>query len=262
MAFGSVGTVTTGFNTGNNQASINIAVANSNLAANNVGVLVVSQLAQTTVASAVTDVVSTVNDSAGNQWIKVKEIQNGSATTMPGIVCSMWYTQARVGLTATSSINVTFETTFVANYDESTLSCWAFSVAGGNTVRVANSTTSVADASSAAGSLDCAVGPTGSYLRFRGIAHNGTVQALTPTVGWTTIGSVISGALVSTCSGTAGEFLISSATTAASAPTKATTVVGFANVYAVFEEVPSIAATQVVEDMFQAGMRNVVTRSY
>jgi hypothetical protein len=236
MAWTSIGSGSTGGKTSDNQASLVHTVGTNNVGIGEVGVIaVVQQNASTldlfTTSGAVNTVVSTVNDSAGNVWSCAGESNNGATLPGLGVNCSLWWTRATADLPVGGTITASFVSGSSANFDESASSLWVFGVNG--PVSALASTSNVVDFSTVLGVIDQTVS-TGSNLRFRAIASDSTAtNALSTSSGWDSINHSQSGGLIG--NSIRGEFIITSASTAASAPTLDVNTL-HASVYLVLQE--------------------------
>jgi hypothetical protein len=165
-----------------------------------------------------------------NVWTKAREITNGNAASTAGMVCSVWY--ARINTPLTTANTLTASLSQSAARDSKTACMYRFTAPGA--VKVFDSTY-VTVVSSVISSFDLA-GPSNGHLRFRALAARSTFTSLTPTATWSTVPSKVSGS-ASVQNGLHGEFLITSATTANSAPLLNTTITKIqASVYVIFEE--------------------------
>lgn len=236
MAWGSVGSGSTASSTGADQSSLVHTLGATAISSGNFAAIVFAQLNATSVNSIDGGVVSTVNDSAGNTWLKAKEWQNGGGAAAAGAVCSLWYTNAVSALSSgTGTITATFLAGSSASFDASASAAWIFTVGG--PAYVLDSTANITTASTDTGSIDLNSGSTGPYLRFRGVASRSTATfALSTSAGWTGIGvarALTGGGAVGM--GARGEFLITASSTAASAPTF-NSAKNHASVYVIFAE--------------------------
>jgi hypothetical protein len=178
--------------------------------------------------------VSGVADTRLNTWAKVREVQAGGVVQSAAL-CSLWYTRADVAMTTTDSVVVSF--TSATQRDASAHLIWRFKTSGA--MRVSQSTFLAVVNSSVAGSLDLSENGT-EFLRFRGVGSDSTVTTFTTTAGWDSAGMVrVSG---TNPMAAYGEFLVSTASTAASNPSLATSTHNQASVYATFEEINLMGA--------------------
>lgn len=173
--------------------------------------------------------VTSVDDSGGNTWVKAAEWSNTQGALSAGVCCSIWYSQTRTALTTSNTVSAHLEPA-----RSRTGIIWRFRPGAGATIRTIATTWLSVDGGQP-GSIDIAL-PSGGgqeYLRFRGIASETTLTtALTTTAGWTSIGTTREGA--NSGGSVRGEFIITAATTAASNPTFGS--IDQASVYAVLEE--------------------------
>lgn len=180
--------------------------------------------------------VSGVVDSAGNTWVKAAEFTNGNGVAQGGATCSIWYTKATTQLTSGGTITASF--TNSASRDASAMSAHEFTVTAGAVISVEASATLANDGADP-GSLN-ATTPNAEFLRFRAIATESKVTVvLTPTAGWTAITAMgVSVGATTVCMWVSGEFIISTATSAASDP--AAYVSTHSSVYVAFKEAPGV----------------------
>ncbi len=236
MAWASVGQAGSTGNGGNNQASAVITLNTQAGSGAAIGDLLVLTVAVDNSSSSDGDegAVTGVVDSGGvNVWSKAKEFCNGQAASQAGATCSIWYSPIISALATNATVTASFSNNTAR--DAMAANVWRFTASTG-TPTVADSTTLAADGAQP-GSIDMtAPVPGTSYLRFRGIASESTLTtALTTTSGWTTIGTTRASATAAMSY--RGEFLISTATTAASDPTFG--AVDTASVYVMFNEAES-----------------------
>jgi hypothetical protein len=158
--------------------------------------------------------VLSVEDTVGNTWTKIRELTNGRQTVgSTGVVCSLWYTHVTQAASTTDTVSCIFGSS--AARDAQGGIVWRFSKSGSASVRVADSTF-LTSSTSLPGVMDLAT-PASEFLRYRTWAARTTIQAFSTTAGWTTIGTTRSGAAAPS-EAIYGEYLITSATTAQSAP--------------------------------------------
>lgn len=176
--------------------------------------------------------VTSVTDNGTNSrnvWVKAREVTGNAGTpaSTTGTVCSVWYTRVHTALTTANTVTANFSNS--AARDGATMLVNRFTVSGSAQVK---DSTYLTQTSSAFGSIDQTETAT-EFLRFRAIAARTTVTSMTTTSGWTSLGTTRASATVNQA--IFGEFLITSASTAASSPKISASVVN-ANIYAVFEE--------------------------
>lgn len=219
MAWASVGRAGSTGNTGNNQATIDITLNGQVGTGANVSDVLIATFScdndSTTTSGIDPGAVSGVVDSASNNWIKAREIQNGGGLSQSGAVCSIWYTHVDNAL-STAAV-VTASLTNNTFRDATAGIVWRFT--NGTGALSLEETTFVTLGTSSCGSLDIDTSAKVSeHLRFRGVAAETTVTAFTTTAGWTTIGTTRSGTAVGAEVAVFGEFLISSSANAPSNP--------------------------------------------
>jgi hypothetical protein len=187
----------------------------------------------TTVGNTDAGAVLGVADSKSNTWVKVRERQSSGATVAAGVVGSLWCCDVSAALTTTDTVTATFGST--ATRDQQAAIVWRFSKSGA--VVTNNSTHNVGLASSVLGTLDLTQNGT-EFLRLRACSVRvvtTTAHSFSTTAGWTSIGTTESASSIAVLA--CGEFLITTASTVASAPTiVGSTVSGFVTIYANFEE--------------------------
>lgn len=226
MAWGAVGLLGNQGSTGTSTtATLTTTIP---AAVNNVVVLTAAIASQTTVNNTTSSAIRSVSDSANNDWVEARTFQATNGTR--GVICSVWYSRLDNALSSlgTITININGASTHKA------MGAFAYSVGPGVSVRAYDSTYISASTAQSPLSLDIAFPTQTEMLRFRGIGTETTLTtALTTSAGWTNIGTTRASALAPMSY--RGEYLISSATTAASNPTLTSTSVD-ASVYVVFEE--------------------------
>ncbi len=254
MAFAHVGNMGTALSTGNNQSSLVITTTATALVGSLVVVLVAVDNNQTTDGDSTA--VSGVVDSAGNTYTRGKEFANGNGTNQTGADVSIWYKILTSQLTSGGTITASFTSATTA--DASAMTAKNFSVASGSTVAIEGTPGSLANDAASAGSLDVTTSNI-ACLRVRAIAaESSSTTALTPTAGgWAIFAQAVSGAGTSdTEMGIRGEWIINTATGAASAPTGGAGAVDHASAYVAFREVFTIqkAITTITQAQSASGV--------
>lgn len=249
LAFKGTGSASTTFSTTANQASFILTTVTTIGA---VGDLAVMTYAVDNNATGDGDEgsVSGVVDSAGNTgWTKAIEFTNGQGSAQAGTCVGIWY----CNLTAQLSVGATITSTFTnaASRDASAFNLTYFTMAAGSTAAVEGTPASLANDGVAAGSLDCTTASI-SCIRIRATSsESSSVTAWTKTAAFTAVLTQAVSNFGSTLvnQGIRGEYLISTATGQASAPTGGAGAVDNASVYVAFKEVS--AATIVVSMWYQ-----------
>ena len=234
MAFASVGTLGTRANTGNNQASSAITTSAA-AEAGNLVVLLIAVDANSAGADGDDLAVASVSDSAGgNTWLKGAQFANTQGALAAGTSCSIWYSKLTNTIASGGTITATFTT--AANSDESAMSAWEFTVGG--TVAIEGTPGVLANDGAAQGSLNVTTANI-ECLRIRVVAsESATATALTKTAAFTSLFTqALSGGSGVAAQGIRGEWLISTSTGQASAPTGGAGAVDHASVYVAFKEV-------------------------
>ncbi len=236
MAFAHVGNLGTALSSGNNQASLAITTTAQALAGSVVIVLVADDNNQTTDGDSTAT--ASVADSAGNLYIRGKEFANGQGTVQTGADIGIFYSLLTATLASGGTITATF--TSSANSDATAMTAKNFSVGAGNTIEIEGTPGGLADDAANAGSLDVTTRNM-ECLRIRAIAsESSSATALIPTASpvFAIFAQAISGAGTSaTEMGVRGEWIISTGTGAASAPTGGAGTVDHASAYVAFREV-------------------------
>lgn len=188
------------------------------IAAGNIGLLAVAQWNATTIDGD-QGVVTTVNDAAGNVWLKAREYQEGATASQLGAVASMWYTIADNTLSTGQQITITFLDGSSAAFDASCSNVWVFSHSAANSyITVLNSTGQSVASTTVPGTLDTQYSTTGNYLRYRIVATQSTATTTpTTTAGWTA--TETHRATAAKALSMRGEWIIDSSSTKASAMT-------------------------------------------
>lgn len=235
MAIASIGTLGTALSTVANQATL-VLTTSAAAEAGNFIVLAISVDNMQTTDGDSTAVSGVVDSTGGNVWKRAKGFANGQGTNQTGADISIWYCDVFVTIPSSGTITATFTNATLA--DASAMSAWEFSKGAGKFIGVEGTPGGLANDAASAGSLNVTTANI-SCLRFRAIAaESSSTTALTPTGGWTIITQAVSGAGTSnTEMGVRGEFIISTATGAASAPTGGAGAVDHASAYVAFKEV-------------------------
>jgi hypothetical protein len=180
VAIASVGSLGTG--AGSGAGSTVVITTTAQLDAGNVGLLVVV-CDNTSTSDGETSEVSSVADSAGNNWVKQGEYCNGNGAAGAGIVTSVWMTRA--GSTLASGGTIT--ATLAAASKDRCASAWEFT-SGSGLIKSITNINNVVDASNGFGSVSPSGMPSKSRLFFRGLGKEAnSTTALTPTASWTAI---------------------------------------------------------------------------
>jgi len=236
MAFTHIGNIGTALSTSNNQASL-VMTTSAALEAGNLGVLIIAVDNPTGTEGPSTAVSSVTNSGTAATWTRAVGFTNtNGGAAQDGADISIWYAQPRTTIASGATITATFANATTS--DASAMSCREFTVATGSKIGV-SATNTLANDAAAQGSLN-ATTPNAQHLRVRAIAsESSSTTALTPTSTWTIFTQAISGAGTSATEiGIRGEFLISTDTSAASAPTGGAGAVDHASAYVAFIEVP------------------------
>ena len=230
MAFGSKGAGGSVGSATANQASITLTTATTNLAAGDLGVIIVCGDNNQT-GDGDEGMVTSVTDSAGNGWVKAVEFCNGQGSAQAGSTCSMWFTNAKAALNTGGTITANLSN--AASRDAMCLAAWYYTKAAGTVAARAFSATLANDAADP-GSLNVTT-LNKEYLRIRGISSElNSVTAITVTATWTSWALTVRSSNAAAAQTARAEHIISTATSAASDPTYASA--DHASVYAAFEE--------------------------
>lgn len=230
MAWADTGLAGSTGNASNNNSNV-VVTLNAQVGvgsnANDLLVLAVGVNNFSSVSNADEGAVTSVTDTNSNTWTKFREITQGNAATTVGTVCSVWYSRTNTALTTANTVTANFSNNTAR--DGATALVRRFTVQGG--VFPLDSTY-VISATSSFPSVDLAANAD-SVLRMRAVAARTTLTSMTTTAGWTSLGTTRASATVNQA--IFGEFIISAATTAASAP-KVSAAAQNASVYVVFRE--------------------------
>lgn len=261
MAFAHVGNLGTALSSANNQASLVLTTTATAAAGSLVVVLVAVDNNQTTDGDATQ--VASVADSAGNSYARGKEFANGQGTAQTGAEVAIFWKLLDTQLASGGTITATFTTASTA--DASAMTAKNFSVAVGSTVAVEGTPGGLANDAASAGSLNVTTANL-ACLRVRAIAaESNSTTALTPTATWAIFAQAVSGAGTSaTEMGIRGEWLISTGTGAASAPTGGAGAVDHASAYVAFREILALITGSLLKPVEQRprsppGPRSVIT---
>lgn len=182
--------------------------------------------------------VTSVTDSAGNTWVKAVEFTNGQGTAQTGATCGCWYSN----LTAALAIGATITLNFSNSASRVAAACGVlfYTMGAGSFAAIEGTPGTLANDAAAAGSLNVTTANI-SCIRIRLIAAESNVTTVlikTAAFDAVIVQRIADNAGTNlTSMGLRGEYLISTATGAASAPTGGTTVSDLASVYAAFKEV-------------------------
>lgn len=237
MAWSAIGSLGTVGNNTTDQSSLALTTT-ADLEAGNVAVLILA--VDNHQGSNIDEgAVSSVTDSAGNTWLKAAEFTSGQSAAQAGSTCSIWYTKASSTLGTGGTITANF--TNNTSRDAQAMTVYEFSFGAGSTVSV-QATNTLAETATTPGSLD-ATTPNAEFLRVRGFAtESNSLTNITPTSSWTVFTNARSGGGAANINqAVRGEFIISTATGAASTPTAAPTG-DPASVYVAFKETAGVAA--------------------
>lgn len=236
MAFASVGTLGTNSSASNNQSTLVLTTTAAAEVNNLVVVAVAVDNTQTT--DGASTAVSGVADSGSNTWTRaIGWCNGGGGVAQAGADISIWYSVIRTQINSSGTITATF--TANTTSDTTAIAAWEFTCAATtNSVSIAvEGTAGLVNNAANAGSLNVTTANI-PCLRFRAIAsESNATTALTASAGWTLIGVAAAGASVAAGMGVRGEFIISTATSAASAPTGGAGTVDHASAYVALKEV-------------------------
>jgi len=234
MAIASVGTLGSALSTTANQSTLVLTTGATVTVGQHITLIIAFDNTQTT--DGTSSGVSGVTDSAGNTWFKGHEYTNGNGTAQTGASCALWHCRVTTQLNSGGTITATFANS--GNTDASAMSAWRWSTAAGARLAIEGTVGGLANDAAAAGSLNVTTSNIGC-LRIRAIAsESSSTTALTKTAAFTAVlTQAVSGAGTSnTEMGIRGEYLISTSTGQASAPTAGAGAVDHASVYVAFRE--------------------------
>lgn len=179
MAFGSVGSLGTGTSVSSG-TSLAFSPA-AQLDAGNIGILIIS-LDNESTTDGNTSEVSSVVDSVGNTYSKLREFCNGNGAANAGATVSVWFTKATTNLTTGGTVTVTLANTKTVK----AATFWEFTIGGGNTLQVATSgAADLARDATTPGSLALAGLANKEYLFIRGIGTEHRTDVVTATANHT-----------------------------------------------------------------------------
>lgn len=238
MAFASVGTFGTA--TSRNSQSLQIT-AGSTAVAGDLIVIAASKSNTSTAADGETNEVASVTDPSGtNQWVKAGEFCNSNASVNAGAVVAIWYSMLSANIASGAHVTVNFDAGFKK---ESAVSAWRFTTAGTKVITVVKPVTTQATDAGAAPSKAISGLTSKEYLFFRAeAAEQEVVGTFTVSGGFTKITAAADGATTSAGASINGEFVISTATSATSAPTGTTATVDRATLFVALHEVDGFGA--------------------
>lgn len=178
--------------------------------------------------------VSSITDPKGNTWTKAKEFTNGQGAAQGGATVGLWFSVLTAQMTVSDVFTLNF--TNATSRDAVCVGVKGFTIGAGNTVAIEGTSATLANDAADPGSLNVTTANI-ECLRVRCIgAETNSTTALTATSSWTALPSNQTGSGGATANiAFRGEFIISTATGAASDPTF--TAVDNASVYVAFKEV-------------------------
>lgn len=185
--------------------------------------------------------ITSITDTVGNTYTKAKAFTNGQGTAQTGATVELWYSLITIGFAGSSANIFTANFSNATSRDATVIGYKGFSLGAGNTVAIEGTSATLANDAADPGSLNVTTSNI-ECLRVRVIAaETNSSTALTVTAGWTALpgGQTASGAAAAN-QALRGEFIISTATSAASDPTF--TAVDNASVYVAFKEVAGAPA--------------------
>jgi hypothetical protein len=206
------------------------------LAAGNIGILII---AKDNVATADGDFseVSSVADSVGNAWVKVREFTNGQGAAAAGVTVSVWMTKATKTLPLGGTITITFSASITAK----AATAWSFRVGAGNNL-VVEAGVDRADDGVDPGPMSLTALANIEHLFLRGIGGENPSAAFTATANYTAMTqAATSGGGAATNIRVIGEFRIATLTRDTSDPTW--TAADHASVYVALKEVPPVSVS-------------------
>ena len=231
MAFGSVAALGTAFSTANNQVSLVLTTAGIVDVGRLVVLIIAVDNAQTTTGDSTA--VSGVTSSVANIWVRAVGFANApGGVAQAGADISIWYSKITTEIPAGGTITATFANAALA--DASAMTGVRVVVPSEVDIEATNTR---ADTAAVMGSLDATTANIECF-RVRAIASESSANAfLTQTSGWTRFAVVISGAGTSdTEMGCRGEYITSTGTNGASAPSGGAGVCDHASAYVAFKE--------------------------
>jgi len=235
MVFADKGTIGATGSSGNNQATLALTTATTNIAA---GDLVVLVIADDNIATAdgADNVVASISDTTANVYQRAASFTNGQGASQAGATVDIWYCNATVARNTGSVITTTFTNATLS--DATGVTGRAFTKAGGFNAALegTNSPATLANDAADPGALDYTSANI-ECLRVRGIAAEvGNNTNLTATASWTAWAngnSATTGTTAEMCA--RAEHRILTATTASSNPTYV--AADCASAYVAFKEV-------------------------
>jgi len=241
MAIGSVATL--GTNNSTSSGTSLVITTSAQLDAGNIGLLAIAANNVSTTDQETSEI-SSVVDSAGNTWNKLKEWCNGNGSAGAGCIVSIWFTKAASNLASGGTITITFANTITSK----AASAWEFTVDSGKTLQIATggSTTANIDAD-ALPSMSLSSLSNKEYLFFRGVAQEQRNTGLTATSSWTKISDAFANTGANgTSMAVLGEFRVLTATGATSLPRA--TITDNANILLALEEIDTTGYGQLLSD--------------
>jgi len=237
MAFADKGTIGATGSSGNNQASLALTTATTNIAAGDLVVLVVA-MDNFASADGADDQVASISDTTANVYQRAASFANAQGAAQAGATVDIWYCNATVARNTGSTITINYNN--VTQKDATAVTGRCFTKAAGTNAALegTNSPSTLANDAADPGSLNYTSANI-ECLRVRGIAAEvGNNTNLTNTASWTAWAngnSATTGTTAEMCA--RAEHRILTATTAASDPTYV--AADCASLYVAFKEVAS-----------------------
>jgi hypothetical protein len=255
MAFGSVGTLGGGgFKATQTSMTLTLAAAAE---AGNLVVLVIALDNATNDAAG--SIVTSVTDSGGNGWDRGHESTTGGSAAA-GASTSVWFCNVRTTIASSGTITCNFSSRGAGG-----ITAWEFTKAAGTIAALVGRASDTGAASAGLSTSLNVTTPNEAHLRFRaGALEEEAVTTGTKTAAFTALigvtGTSGTGGLATSNVICRGEYLISTSTGQASAPTGLPTC-DWASVYIALKEIPALIADSYGDPM-QTGIGNIRAIGY
>ncbi len=214
--------------------SLSCTVAINPIEAGNIAVLFfASDNFSTTDTTA--NLLASVSDTEGNEWIVQGCYTNGQGTAAPGATSCI--ATARITTTIPNTLGSITATLSNARTAKA-MQIREFTVGVGNEVAVAGTVQNLANDAADPGSMTVGSLPSKEYLFIRNTALERSITTWTATTNFTSVTCVTGGNTGTSAINTCGEYRIFTGTSLASNPTG--TAVDNASVYLALEEVPAV----------------------
>lgn len=239
----SVGALVSTHDTGKTSTTSLVATPLNQLDAGNIGVCAVA-IDNTATSDGNSNDVTSMSDSVGNTWTKIREFTNAQTGAAAGATVALFMTKATTNLTTGGTITANFSAAVADG-----MVCQEFSIGAGNVFTSEGTWQDLAADNAAPGSMTIGSLTSQAHIYLRATAHEGVqADAYTPTTNWTQFttntDNFTTGGATASNMGPRCEFRIVTNTTDTSNPTY--TNADHASVMVVFYEAAAPAGGKVL----------------